>query len=55
MGMGEGMVSIHFLEVNGTLGTHDGRQVFRQAIRRTIRRGCEGSTFLYLEYERHEG
>jgi pimeloyl-ACP methyl ester carboxylesterase len=55
MGMGEGMVSIHFLEVDGALGTHDGRQVLCQAIRRTIRRGCEGSTFLYLEYERHEG
>jgi hypothetical protein len=55
MGMGEGMVSIHFLEVDGALGTHDGRQVLCQAFCRTVRRGCEGLTFLYLEYERHEG
>ena len=55
MGMGEGMVSIHFLEVDGALGTHDGRQILCQAFRRTVRRGREGSTLLYLEHERHEG
>jgi hypothetical protein len=53
--MGEGMVTIHIPKVNGTMGTHDGRSILYQAIRRTIRRGCQGSSLLYLEHERHEG
>ena len=40
VGMGEGMVSIYVLEVNGTMGTHDGWQVLCQAFRRTVRRRC---------------
>jgi hypothetical protein len=49
------MVTIHIPKVNGTMGTHDGRSILYQAIRRTIRRGCQGSSLLYLEHERHEG
>ena len=36
MGLGTRMVAFHLLAIDGTMGTHDGRPIFRQAICRTV-------------------
>ena len=55
LGMGEGMVTIHVPQIDGSLGTYDGRSIFSKAVRRTVGRGREGFTFLYLEHQCNEG
>jgi hypothetical protein len=50
LGLGTRMVAFLLPQVDGTMGTYVGRSILFQAIRCAVRRGCEGSSLVHLEY-----
>ncbi len=55
LGLGERPLTLLDPSWDRSLGSDAGRQVFLSPVRVTIRGGCTGSAFVYLQYERDEG